>query len=74
MRDIREAWRSLRATPIVSVWLAGFARSLLFELEPRDPATLAAAVAVLIATGALAAAGPARRAGRTDPAVLLRDN
>jgi predicted permease len=46
--------------------------SFLYGLTPRDPITLASASAVLLAAGALAAAVPARRAGRVDPIVALR--
>lgn len=59
---------------VVSFWTAAFARSLLFETEPRDPVTLAGAAAVLIAAAALAAGVPARQASRVDPAELLRES
>jgi putative ABC transport system permease protein len=46
--------------------------SLLFEVGPRDPATIAA-VSILLAAVALAASWlPARRAAQVDPAVALR--
>ncbi len=47
-------------------------RSLLFEIEPTDPATYSG-VAILLAVVALAACYvPARRAMRVDPMVALR--
>ena len=46
--------------------------SLLYGVEPTDPLALGGAVAILLAVGALAAFAPARRASRTDPAVVLR--
>ena len=49
-----------------------FARSLLFNLEPDDPWTLAAAVAALIAVSFLASMGPALRASFIKPASALR--
>ena len=44
----------------------------LYELTPRDPMTFAAAAVTLIAAAAIAAALPARRAARVDPALALR--
>jgi ABC-type antimicrobial peptide transport system permease subunit len=46
--------------------------SLLFQLSSRDPLAFAGAAALVVAVGALAAALPARRASRVDPAVALR--
>jgi predicted permease len=59
----------------LSIWAAAFTVStgLLFGLQPRDPATLAAAAVVLAAIGALAGYLPARRASRIDPARVLRE-
>jgi putative ABC transport system permease protein len=56
----------------VSLWASRFVASLLYGLEPRDPATLAGAVGVLTTVAAIAAWLPARRASRIDPAVVLR--
>ena len=47
--------------------------STLFGLEPADPLTAAAALAVLAMVAALAAWLPARRAARVDPMAALRD-
>ena len=47
-------------------------RSLLFGVNPTDPATLAGVTLVLIALGAGAAYAPARRATRVDPVEVLR--
>ena len=57
----------------LSVWAAKFVATLLYGLEPRDPATIAASAAVLVAVGALAGWLPAYRASRIDPAQVLRD-
>lgn len=45
---------------------------MLYGISPHDPATLAAVCGVLLAVAAAAAAGPALRAARLDPARLLR--
>jgi hypothetical protein len=49
------------------------ARTLLFQVSPYDPLSLAAAAAVLAAVAGLAAWAPARRAATVDPAISLRD-
>jgi predicted permease len=56
----------------ISLWAAKFVGTLLYNLEPRDPLTIAGAGAVLAMTGALAGWLPARRASRIDPAEVLR--
>ena len=54
-------------------WLASRAlRSLMFEVGPGDPWTLACVVTVLGVVTILAADGPARRAGRVDPLSAMR--
>ena len=58
----------------VSVWASKFVATLLFGLEPRDPATLASAAAVLAVIGAIAGWLPAYRASRIDPAEVLRES
>jgi len=46
--------------------------SLLYGIEPTDPLTFGAMVAILLAAAALAGFLPARRASRTDPIAALR--
>ena len=53
---------------LVGRWLT----SLLYGIQPRDPATLAATAGVLLAVAALASFIPAWRATRVDPMVALR--
>ncbi|HEV8239617.1 MAG TPA: ADOP family duplicated permease [Thermoanaerobaculia bacterium] len=48
--------------------------SFLYGVGTADPLALAGAAAVLIAAGLVAAAVPARRASRVDPAVVLRES
>jgi predicted permease len=52
--------------------LSRLARSLLFELEPGDPTTLAGAVLVTLVVALGAAYVPAHRATRVDPLIALR--
>ena len=56
----------------LSLWAARFIETQLFQLQPRDPVTLALAAAVLFAIGLLAGWVPARRAARIDPVIVLR--
>ena len=73
---LREAL-ALAATA-VGVGLAGslaltrVLQSLLFEVTPTDPTTLASVCIVILAVSALAAILPARRATRIDPMIALR--
>jgi ABC-type lipoprotein release transport system permease subunit len=47
-------------------------QSLLYQVRPADPATLAAGAALLALVALLACIIPAQRAMRVDPAVALR--
>lgn len=58
----------------LSLWLSRFVASLLYGIEPQDTATFLKASAVLISVGLLAAALPASKAARTDPAAVLRES
>jgi predicted permease len=50
-----------------------FVASMLFNLAPNDPITIAGAAAVLIALSAIAGYLPARTASRVDPMIALRN-
>lgn len=56
----------------VALALTRFLGSLLYEVEPTDPLTYAAVLAVLLSAALLAGAAPARRATRVDPVVAIR--
>jgi predicted permease len=54
------------------VALTWWIRGLLFQVEPADPATFAAATLGLVAVALVAAVIPARRAARVNPVIALR--
>ena len=58
---------------VTSLAVTKTAASLLYELKPNDPLTIALATLLLAAVAALAGYLPARRASRVDPMVALRD-
>lgn len=62
------------ATIGLALFLAGnrVLGSMLFEVSPDDPQTIAAAAAGLTVMATVAGLLPARRAARVDPAVTLR--
>jgi ABC-type antimicrobial peptide transport system permease subunit len=58
---------------LACTWIVARAvRSFLFGVSVHDPATIAAASALLMVCGLLAAFMPARRAASADPAQALR--
>ncbi len=56
----------------LALLLSGVLDRFLFEVDPADPASMAAAGGALLLAGALAAYLPARRASRVDPVEALR--
>jgi predicted permease len=60
---------------LVLAWMAGRAlKTQLYGVGSADAIALTAAPALLLVTALLAGLGPARRAGRVDPAVTLRSD
>jgi predicted permease len=57
---------------MVAALLEGYIRSFLFDARPHDPIVYGGVAVLLLASGVLAAVGPARRATRVDPLVALR--
>jgi len=55
-----------------ALWGTRLMTKLLFNVQPNDPATLAAVALLLATTSIIAAWLPARRASRADPASALR--
>jgi predicted permease len=62
------------AGAVIAAPLVVFIRSLLYDVKPTDEVVLAAAPITALAVAILASIGPALRARRTDPAVVLRDS
>ncbi len=63
----------LTAGVVIALWAGRAAASLLFGLQPYDPLSMLAAVALLTAIALAASYGPARRAAALEPMVALRD-
>ena len=63
----------LAAGLLAAAALTRLIRALLCEVSPGDPISLAAAIAALVITAALAAWIPARRATGVDPMAALRE-
>jgi len=60
---------------LLLAWMAGRAlKTQLYEVGSADAFALAIAPALLLVIALLAGLGPARRAGRVDPAVMLRSD
>jgi ABC-type antimicrobial peptide transport system permease subunit len=58
---------------LASLALTKTAASLLYELKPNDPLTIAMATLVLMVVALIAGYLPARRAAHVDPMIALRD-
>jgi predicted permease len=71
-QGMRPALAGLAAGLATAALAAAGVKSLLFGVETRDPAAFAAATVLLLAVTAAACLGPMRRAGRVDPATVLR--
>lgn len=73
---IRDALQPTLVGAVIGValayWASRFVQALLFGVDAQDPGTLFGVVTMLVLTTILAAWIPARRAGRVDPAVVLR--
>lgn len=58
----------------VAWWASRLVTALLYGIEPFDPGTVAAAVAILIVVAVTAGFMPARRAAKVDPMTALRQD
>jgi putative ABC transport system permease protein len=55
-----------------SIALTGILKNLLFEISPRDPMSLSAAVLLIFLVAVVACYLPAQRAARVDPSLVLQ--
>lgn len=58
---------------VLSVVIARYAKTLLYGIEPTDPAAMTLAVTALIAAGLVAVLIPARRTTHIDPLAAVRE-
>jgi predicted permease len=72
-RGLGIALLGIGAGVVFSLGLGHAIQGLLFDVAPHDPWALALASVVLLGTASVAAWMPARRAGRVDATVSLRD-
>jgi ABC-type antimicrobial peptide transport system permease subunit len=63
----------LTAGVLIALWAGRAASALLFGLQPYDPISMGAAIALLTAIAMAASYAPARRAAAIEPMVALRD-
>ncbi|HEV2488745.1 MAG TPA: ABC transporter permease [Candidatus Acidoferrales bacterium] len=74
LRDVSTLLAAGIAVGLLGAWWATrFVQQFLFNLKPRDTATIVLAVAVLVAVALIAGFLPARRASHLDPMRVLRE-
>jgi predicted permease len=76
LRGMMPVVGGLAAGLLLAVALTGgvrAVRSMLYEIAPTDPVTLAGVVAVTLGAGLVGCLAPSRRATRIDPVIALRE-
>jgi predicted permease len=63
----------LTAGVVIALWAGRAAATLLFGLQPYDPISMVAAIALLTVIAMAASYAPARRAAALEPMIALRD-
>jgi ABC-type lipoprotein release transport system permease subunit len=71
-QGLHTALAGIAAGTAGAVMLSKWIEQLVFNVAPRDPATLGAVAGLLLAVAALACYLPARRAARVDPLIALK--
>jgi ABC-type antimicrobial peptide transport system permease subunit len=59
---------------VAALGLTRFVRSMLYEVQPNDPATFVAVAVMLAVVALVASLVPARRASRVDPVIAMRND
>jgi predicted permease len=59
---------------VAALGLTRFVRSMLYEVQPNDPATFVAVAVMLAVVALVASLVPARRASRVDPVIAIRND
>jgi putative ABC transport system permease protein len=72
VESVAAAGIGVGAGVVLALATGRFLERLLVDVSARDPWTVLTVSALVLAGAVLAAAGPARRAARTDPVVALR--
>lgn len=71
-RALAMAVAGVAAGVVIALGLTRLLRGLLFEVSPNDPAAILIVTGLILSTAAMAGYLPARRAGKIDPASILR--
>jgi ABC-type antimicrobial peptide transport system permease subunit len=73
LQGVRVVAAGIAAGVVVTLLTTSLLGSLLYDISPTDPATMVAVPVLLTGIAAAACLLPGRRAGRLDPAIILRE-